>query len=94
MRNFRAWLIICGLIQSFVILQNSFWIVCMRGCVCVCVLEYMNVCEGRSIFVYANSPWTLVSMKIIKIGMACTVVYTPCYHYCAIVFLKAILNTV
>ena len=81
----------CMLYQSFEIMQNSFFMFVVWRCVWICV---ECVCEVTSIFVYANSPWTLVSMKIIKIGMACTVVYTPCYHYCAIVFPKAILNTV
>ena len=38
-----------------------------------------SVCEGISTFYYANSPWTLVSMKIIKIGMTCKVVYFSLY---------------
>ena len=45
-------------------------------CVWMCI---ECVCEGISTFYYANSPWTLVSMKIIKIGMTCKVVYFSLY---------------
>ena len=75
MRNFGVQAIKCGLYQSF-----DYAHLILFKCLCEGVYECIEcVCGGTSTFYYANSPWTLVSMKIIKIGMTCKVVYFSLY---------------